>query len=592
MNDVRGPDPTGEREELYSYLEELSLDREMNQGGRGLSNIVRQQNYVENHHLSAVAEKYSALIKKVFGKKRWQELIEEQRIRMSSVNNKKLASELLKIAKGLIAVPKLRMKTFMEQGKKTRKQQERDKNKYVSTVGPMLQKIVGIGSKARSIVEAVAEEFPGRNTGAVLSKRKNRWVKSAKQEPSIIEFSEYIGGPKRMYGPALYIIRDVVLGQLKLRDAKESAKKMAAKWFVENSVQSNSEVFEEGGYEPDFRDFLPPNISFEIGPTREVLKIVETFGREKKNWETMARKLAYIAEQFNDIVREVKVDMRSGDEVKRLCALMTAITIETGLRPGEVGNTAKVKDPDTGEKIDVETFGVTTMQPRHVKFIRNNFAELRFIGKKGTEQIAHLSDSDILTVLKESLKSTSIAGKTGMLFVTKAGEHVAYPEMQKYVREKWGEITPTDFRKLKATRTFYEKLKTRSGELRNELSNAIGAGKQIRKKQVVAKIMETLETAASDAQKALSHQDWKTTIKSYVDPRVVVNFLSQGGLNDTLEDILIQGKNVKLFFDFESFIERSKKKASPVVLFKIKEKGRKSPKSLLKEYDDLVENLM
>jgi len=500
------------------------------------------------------------------------------------------ARELLILARELLGVPKLRMKTVMERGKRTRKQQEREKKKYVDAVGPALQRLTRSGSKARRLADKVVEEFPGRNSGSVLTQRKNRWVKLAKQVSELVEFADYIGGPKRL-GPALYIVRDIVLGQMKLRDGKAKAQKMAGKWFIENSIQTEAEVFEEGGYEADFKTFLPPNISFKIGPTREVQAIVETFGREKKNWETMARKLAYIAERFNDIVRDVKKDMRSNDEVKRLCALMTAITIETGLRPGQVGNMANVKDPATGEEIEIETFGVTTMQPRHVKFIRENFAELRFIGKKGTEQVAELSDQDILSALKAAVESTTLSGNTGMLFVTKSGEHVDYGEMQKYVADKWGDITPTDFRKLKATRTFYEKLKNRAAEMRDTLGKSVTAGKGKLKQLVVAQIMQTLESAAEDARKALSHQDWKTTIKSYVDPRVVVNFLYQGGLDDTLEDILINNKNVRLIFDFNAFIERAKKVAKPVVLFDVVGVGPLSVVSVLDDMDDMVESL-
>lgn len=81
---VNGPDPTGERESVYLYLENLAEEREQNERGRGLSGIIRQMNYVENHVLPAVAEKYPALIKKVLGRMRWQELKEEQDTRMAS----------------------------------------------------------------------------------------------------------------------------------------------------------------------------------------------------------------------------------------------------------------------------------------------------------------------------------------------------------------------------------------------------------------------------------------------------------------------------------------------------------------------------
>jgi DNA topoisomerase IB len=270
---------------------------------------------------------------------------------------------------------------------------------------------------------------------------------------------------------------------------------------------------------------------------------------------------------------------------------MTAITIETGLRPGQVGNMANVKDPDTGESIEIETFGVTTMQPRHVKFIRDNFAELRFIGKKGTEQVAEMSDQDILKALKAAVDSTSLNGSTGMLFVTNDGQHVDYGEMQKYVADKWGDITPTDFRKLKATRTFYDKLKNRVGEMRKTLAKSVTASKGKLRSAVIGQIMQTLEAAAQDAQKALSHQDWKTTIKSYVDPRVVVNFLSQGGLDDTLEDILVNNKNVRLVFNFEAFVDRARKVAKAVAMFDVIGEGLVSANGVLDDMEALMDNL-
>jgi len=501
-----------------------------------------------------------------------------------------IPKELIRIAKELVGIPsRLNLKTVMNRGKSDRKRQDRDKKQYVAKVGSWLQRLVSDGSKARKLAEEVTEEFPGRITKERVTKRKNRWVKSAKQISDIIKFTEYVGGPKRMYGPALYIVRDVALGLIKLRDAKAAVVKIANKWFMESSIQDVSNVFEEGGYEPDFLQFLPPGVSFKIGPTRDVQSIIETFGREKKNWETMSKKLAFIAERFNAIVRSVKSDMKSSDEVTRLCALMTAITIETGLRPGEVGNMSSVKDPETGEKVDVETFGVTTLQRRHVKFIRENFMEIRFIGKKGTENITHLSDSDILGALNEAVESTSLAGDTAMLFVTKSGEHVGYSEMNKYVSSKWGDITPTDFRKLKATRTFYDKLRNRVAEMKQEIASKLGSSKAKLKQSVIDRIMAALEHAASDAQKALSHLDWKTTIKSYVDPRVVVNFLNQGGLDDTLDDILIRGKNVVLTFNFDAFVG-SAKVAKPVVVIDVKGESE-SVLDVLTEMENLAENL-
>ena len=515
------------------------------------------------------------------------------------MDNQRIASELLKVAQILVGKQsdnspqesqKLQLKTLMDTGKETRKEQDRQRQKYISKIGRMLQKLLVQGSKAHKLVNEVVEEFPGKNTGSVATQRKNRWTKLAKQVPEIIKFSEYVGGPKRMYGSALYIVRDVALGLKKLNIGKADAEKIAGKWFMERALQEGAKVFEEGGYEADFMQYLPPNISFDLNPNREVKSIIEMFGREKKNWETFAKKLSFIAMRFNDIVRQVKKDMKSSDDVKRMCALMTAITIETGLRPGAVGNAANVKDPVTGEKIEIETFGVTTLQRRHVKFVRDNFVELRFDGKMGGENVAGLSDGDILKELNKAVESTTLDGDTAMLFVTKKGEVVGYSEMKKYVSDKWGMISPTDFRKLRATKVFYDKIKSRTDEMKKEISSVVVTGKKKMKKIIRDQILEVLQSAAEDAQKELSHDKWKTTIKSYVDPRVVINFLNQGGLDDTLDDILIRNKNVVLTFDFDAFV-RSDKVAKPVVVIDDKGESGLSVIDFLDDLDNMVEAL-
>lgn len=462
------------------------------------------------------------------------------------------------------AVPQvLRIKTLMDEGKTVRRQQERDLNRYISDVGVQLQRLVEQGSKARKLYEKFVEEFPGRNVGSVLSHRQRAWVKEAKNVSEIMEFAEYIGGPDRKEGSALYVVRDVVSNQKLLRDAKESVEKMARTWFKEKFGEEKdvSVELEKGGYPADFRQFLPPDISFEVGPTRELLSIVEIFGREKKNWNTMMKKLEFIVLKFNDIVRRIKQDMKSGDEAVRLQALMMAITIETGLRPGAVGNKANVRNSETGEKEEVDTFGITTLHPSDVKFIRDNFAELNFVGKKGTQQVATLTDAEVLKALKEAVDSTTLDGGTDMIFITKSGEHVDDDMLRKYCRDIWGEITPTDFRKLRATQQFYDSLKKRLDGMREQFRSVVETGKVELKEMVVEKVMAVLKEALGEAQVVLNHKDVETTIETYVDPRVVVNFLNQGGLDDTLEDILVNNKNVRVVFDFEAFVERARRVA-------------------------------
>jgi hypothetical protein len=177
-----------------------------------------------------------------------------------------------------------------------------------------------------------------------------------------------------------------------------------------------------------------------------------------------------------------------------------------------------------------------------------------------------------------------------MVFVTKKGVHVDDNAMRKYVSEKWGDITPTDFRKLKATKAFYNNLKNRSIEMKKQLASSIVSGKKIIKSTLVKRIIEVLEKAAMDAQKVLSHEDWKVTVGSYIDPRVIVNFLNTGGLDDTLEDILINNRNVKLIYNFDAFISQAKV-AGSVVMFEDKGEGAESAEKIIIEVDSFLDNL-
>ena len=51
-------------------------------------------------------------------------------------------------------------------------------------------------------------------------------------------------------------------------------------------------------------------------------------------------------------------------------------------------------------KVEVETFGAVSLNSDHVRFIRDDFAELKFVGKKGGTNIANIRDKDVLAILQ------------------------------------------------------------------------------------------------------------------------------------------------------------------------------------------------
>jgi hypothetical protein len=439
----------------------------------------------------------------------------------------------------------------VSKSKKEHKLQERELKKYVQVIPGLVEKIYSGGKR---IYEEIKLQIPGRNVDTILRQRRKAWMSRVNEIDGLQEFYAYIAGEENKQ-KVLRLICDMVSDQMLLKDGKKRLVTWATNFFKSTETEEKQSSFQDSGYDKDLLDLLPPQVYFELGPNREILAIKESFGREQKNWEVMSKKISYIAKHFNDMVKEVKKDLNSGDETTKLLALMMAITIETGLRPGAIGNAANIIDPVTGEKILIDTFGVTTLQVQHIKNIRDGFAEVQFPGKKGTDQIAQLTDNDIVNALKQILSTTSLQGDTAMLFVTKSGQHIDDTQMRTYVQSKWQDISPTDFRKFVATRNFYNYVKQATDTFRVRLLDELANGREILKETIIKGVTEIITEAVESKKQVLNHKEGNDAWKSYISPKVILAYLANGGLDDTLEDILIDNKNVRFYFDFKDFIK-------------------------------------
>lgn len=448
-----------------------------------------------------------------------------------------------------IAIKGLDISKDVDVAKTEHKRQQKELNTYTKIIPGLVEKIC---QKGKQIYEEIKLQIPGRNAGPVLKQRRKVWMQRAEEIEGLAEFYSYIAGDNKQ--KVFRLICDIVSDQILLRDGKRRLISWASNLFKNTETDSKQAQFEDSGYEQKLLALLPPQVYFELGPNRELLEIKESFGREQKNWEIMSKKIAYIARHFNEMVKDIKKDLTSGNEVTKLLALMMAITIETGLRPGAMGNAATVVDPDTGEKIEIDTFGVTTLQIQHINFVRNEFVELQFAGKKGTTQIAKLTDSDIVNALQQIMSTMSGQSSTSMIFVTRSGQHVDDSQMRNYVQSKWQDITPTDFRKFVATKSFYNYIKQATADFRLKLLDAVETGHEELKDTVVNGIIGIMNGAIEETKKTLSHKEGNDAWKTYVSPKVILSYLSNGGLEDTLEDILIDNKNVKFNFNFQDFI--------------------------------------
>ena len=200
----------------------------------------------------------------------------------------------------------------------------------------------------------------------------------------------------------------------------------------------------------------------------------------------------------------------------------------------------------------VETFGAATLGPRHVNFIRENFAQLEFQGKKGSVNTAVLTDGDILKVLDQYVTRALKSGSP-YIFVTRDGHTFDYSDLERYFSARFEKITPTDFRKLRATEEVLNSIIEEQNAMYSRIRKLKKLKKDALKEGIVTEVVETLNRAIERAGSALSHDSSQTTIDSYIHPGVLFRFLSTGRLEKNLGELLDTGKT-ELKFDPEAFL--------------------------------------
>jgi len=426
-------------------------------------------------------------------------------------------------------------------------------------------------------------EFPDKDKQS-LQRRGRYFVKLVKPLPEFNKYlDDWIGGDTQ--NPKAYSWRSQILYQLRnvltwpskfpLRAALKEVAKQADKGFEAIAISESQGPLRKIVPE-DIRAFLPKNIVVEVDPSGGISKVTDRFENEHETLEKKIARMHMLVKKYNAIVTRVRKDLKSGNELTRMASLITAIIMETGIRPGKEGNkVVKVKD---GKEVEVETFGATTLGPGHVKFLRNGFAKLEFLGKKGGHNVAELSDRELVNLLQTYVEQAKKGGAK-FIFVTKKGVPFTYTDLQRYFRENFDGLSPTDFRKLKATATVLSNLRDEQKGLYARIK-AFAKGKVTDlRERVTAEIVHALNSAYTNAQQALSHEDVATTIRSYVNPEIVLRFLSQGSVSGTLDEAVLSGKP-KLVFDPDVFVQKALKTA-----------GDRAGGSLLELLDELKDEM-
>jgi hypothetical protein len=344
-------------------------------------------------------------------------------------------------------------------------------------------------------------------------------------------------------------------------------------------------------------DFLPNNMIVNVDDTGAISNLFSMYDNKLSDLKDKIDIQENLLEKFEIIKKKIYFDLKqepnddpSKDSEsfiifkKKLLALISAIALETGLRPAPVKD---LTDPESGEEFGedaggmsykkklkpeltpegkkqyeknlIETYGIATLKPEHIKFFNKSLsANLKFYGKRGVENASKLTQAEVVKELEKlvTIASGNLHGHKS-LFVLPNGKLVNNTDIVIYfesLAHKAGlkRLKITDFRKLKAVSTIHQSLLDQQRYLYKQIAKLRSVETEIAKVEIAKLVMETVDKAYKDAQKALSHSSVNETINSYVNPKLLLNFLSSGGVETAIEKALL--KKTSLKFDPEVFM--------------------------------------
>jgi len=375
--------------------------------------------------------------------------------------------------------------------------------------------------------------------------------KALKEHPRVLKFlDDQIGtqegndSVRHTRNATIRLLLKYITKELGLREAIEKSEKLYLKHYVNKRVQRAQRSLKEV-IPKEIRNFLPPKITIDVDKDGFIKRISDIFDNESYNLERKIEAQKQILKDLGEIKKKIYKDLSSNDEWERCAALATAIIMETGIRPGNKKNRAV----EGGR--EVKTFGAVSLKGNHVSF-KGDHVVLSFKGKKGTQNQALVKDEVLISELKKLKQKSAGSYLFGSL---------DYDDLSKYFTEKFGDLNITDFRKLRATREVFDALKAEQKALYKKIRGYAQDEVEIAHQKILNDITEMLERAHEKAQVALSHESSTTTKNSYINPQVILSFLSRGEMLDSLESCVLEGKT-KLDFDLDSFLIKAQKKAS------------------------------
>ena len=300
----------------------------------------------------------------------------------------------------------------------------------------------------------------------------------------------------------------------------------------------------------EIRTYLPPKIVVKLDNAGYIKEITDMYDNVSYGLLEKITAQQQLLREYKSIEKKIKVGLTSKDETARYLSTIMGIIMETGIRPGNRSNGIK-EILDKGE-VKKETFGAITLKRQHIK-VKEGEIQLQFPGKKGTLNNAVLLDKKVIRAVADIAEGLE---PEDYLF----GD-LDYDDLSAYFNKNFKGLRITDFRKLRATKEVFEGLKAEQTELFKRIKSFVDLEVKEQEAKVIKEIVRALKKVHTQAQVALSHESSKTTEKSYINPQVLLAFLSRGGLLPTLEECVLSGKT-KLEFNPLAFIQNANKIAT------------------------------
>ena len=316
--------------------------------------------------------------------------------------------------------------------------------------------------------------------------------------------------------------------------------------------------------------YLPPKLIVDVDPDGEIDQVSDLFANKHKDIKAKMRSMRILIDKYNHIVKSVKKDLQSTNVDTRMKAVILMIVLETGVRPGGIG-TSNLKDSEgktlydeeLEEPIQVDTFGASALNLSSISKVLKGAVEFEFLGKSSTKNFIRVTQPQVVKIITELSQDTDV-GRADLMFGQKFlfknsnGNIVSNDSLNNYFKKLVGGegLVLTDFRKLKATQAVFDHLKSKQKSLLEDIKSFVEDEKENLKERVAEEVSLVISEAIESAKVALSHSDSDVTIGQYINPLVVMKFLSEGSLDKDLQHAVITNPR-HLKFDPQTFIHQA-----------------------------------